>query len=122
MRTKNMVTKNCRKCGMEFTRWAFRKATFCSRQCSDGFFAGEKGGSWKGNNVGYSGLHKWVERELGKPKQCESCKTIKAKKYEWANKSHSYLRDKADWIRLCVACHHYYDGTSKIKPFNYHKI
>jgi len=122
MRTKNYVTKPCRHCKKLFTRWAFRKATFCSRKCSQSFFVGEKAGNYKGNDVGYYGLHKWVEKELGKPKQCESCKTVKAKKYEWANKSHSYKRDKEDWVRLCSACHHYYDGTSSVRPFNYHEI
>lgn len=122
MRTKNLTTKKCRNCGVEFTKWAFRKATFCSRGCSQYFFVGEKNAGYKGSEVGYYGLHKWVEKELGKPKQCESCKTIKAKKYEWANKSRSYKRELSDWVRMCVACHHYYDGTSKVKPFNYHTI
>lgn len=122
MRTKNLETKNCKECGVLFTRWAFRKAIFCSKKCKGKHLSGENNSSWKGDQVSYSGLHKWVESILGKPKQCESCKTIKAKKYEWANKSKKYKRKIDDWVRLCVSCHHYFDGTSNVKPFNYHKL
>lgn len=122
MRTKNLVTKECKNCLVKFTRWAFRKAIFCSRLCKQKYMVADKNGSWKGDKVGYYGLHKWVENQLGKPKRCESCKTIKAKKYEWANISKSYKRELSDWVRLCVSCHHYFDGTSKVKPFNYHNL
>ena len=66
---------------------------------------------WKGDNVGYSALHSWVKRKLGKPETCEHCnKTkLKSRQIHWANKSHRYLRDKNDWIRLCVKCHKKYD-------------
>jgi hypothetical protein len=65
---------------------------------------------WKGDSVSYSGLHYWVSRKLGKPKECEHCGDTKAKKFEWANKNGMYLRELTDWIRLCVSCHRKYDG------------
>lgn len=70
--------------------------------------------AWKGSKVGYGALHDWVVRKLGKPRKCENCKTIKAKKYEWANKSGRYLRKLSDWVRLCNSCH-------KLNPVKMHK-
>lgn len=72
---------------------------------------GNKNIQWKGDKVGYRGLHKWQERQLGKPNHCEFCNNdnLKPRQYHWANKSHKYLRDKKDWIRLCVKCHKKYD-------------
>ena len=70
----------------------------------------EKSPSWKGDNVGYFGLHSWVIRKLDRPKKCENCKTTKAKRFEWANKSGLYKRDLTDWIRLCTSCHRKYDN------------
>lgn len=75
--------------------------------------SGEMNGSWKGDRVSYSGLHRWIYRHLGLPKLCEHCGTTEAKKFEWANKSGLYLRDLHDWLRLCVSCHRKYDGHSQ---------
>lgn len=76
--------------------------------------SGEEDSSWKGDKVGYSGLHNWVRKKLGTPSYCAYCQTTTAKKFEWANISHSYKRDLGDWIRLCTKCHHGYD-MGKIK-------
>lgn len=72
---------------------------------------GEKNNKWLGNKVGYYGLHRWVRFHLGKPQKCEHCgiKDLKPRQYHWANKSHKYLRDLNDWIRLCAKCHKAYD-------------
>ena len=64
---------------------------------------------WRGDNVKYSGLHAWVEKELGKPNKCEHCKTEEVRRYNWANVSRKYKRIKSDWIRLCIPCHKKYD-------------
>lgn len=64
---------------------------------------------WKGENVGYVGLHRWVYKMLGKPMECELCNSTESKRFEWANKSHKYKRDINDWIRLCAKCHKFYD-------------
>lgn len=65
--------------------------------------------AWKGKEVGYFGLHAWINNKLGRPKQCENCGKVKAKKFEWANKNHTYKRNLKDWVRLCVSCHRLYD-------------
>ena len=66
---------------------------------------GEDHPSWVGDSVGYFGIHSWIERVAGKPKKCEKCGTTEYPKYEWANKSRNYKRDRSDWIRLCIPCH-----------------
>ncbi len=73
--------------------------------------------NWKGDNVGITALHNWVERNLGKPSKCEHCKTTTANKFEWANKSQKYKRDLKDWIRLCTKCHHWYDRSTRFKKW-----
>lgn len=78
---------------------------------------GENSVSWKGDSVGYHGLHKWVYTVLGRPNKCEHCGTTTAKKFEWANKSHKYLRDVGDWLRLCTRCHRLYDYGKLSQPF-----
>lgn len=67
--------------------------------------------NWVGDNVGYGALHDWVRKYKGTPSLCEHCGTSHAKKFEWANKSHEYLRDLDDWIRLCTKCHRKYDRS-----------
>lgn len=72
---------------------------------------------WKGDNIGVGGVHDWVVRWKGKPRKCESCGTITAKKYEWANINHKYKRVLDDYVRMCTSCHRNYD----IKNNNYGK-
>ncbi|MEK6885090.1 MAG: hypothetical protein AABY22_35995 [Nanoarchaeota archaeon] len=76
-------------------------------------FSGDKSPTWKGNDVGYGGLHMWIKHILGQPKKCENCGTEKAKRFEWANKSRTYKRDFSDWIRLCKSCHLVFDEVPK---------
>lgn len=72
---------------------------------------GENHPYWKGEKISYRNLHRWVERKLGKPKQCEYCKKdgFLGHKIHWANKNRKYLRNLKDWIRLCAKCHGEYD-------------
>ena len=72
---------------------------------------GERHYEWKGGNVGYRGLHRWVNKELGKPDTCEHCGTngLSGHQIHWANKSGEYKRELTDWLRLCVKCHKEYD-------------
>jgi hypothetical protein len=72
--------------------------------------SGDKHWNWKGDKVGYYGVHDWIEKELGKPNYCSNCGSLKAKKFEWSNISSLYKRDITDWIRLCTSCHRYFDG------------
>jgi len=63
----------------------------------------EKNYNWKGDKVGYSALHKWVYKKLGKAILCSWC--FSSKNVEWANISENYKRDINDWIQLCRRCH-----------------
>jgi len=77
--------------------------------------AGEKHPLWKGKEVGYGSLHRWVSRWKGNPKKCELCGSEKKKQYEWVNIDHKYKRVLEDYIRMCTSCHRIYD----IKNNNY---
>jgi len=72
---------------------------------------GENAYQWKGDKVGYRGLHRWINRELGRPQKCEFCgkDRLKGHQIHWANKSRKYLRLLTDWVSLCVPCHKEYD-------------
>lgn len=69
---------------------------------------GEKNPNWKGDKIGYHGLHSWVHRHLPKPKACQECG--EQKKLDLANKSGRYLRILTDWEWLCRRCHMTKDG------------
>lgn len=79
----------------------------------------ERSATWKGDQVGYRGLHLWVTKHLGKPNKCSHCGKISSGHgMHWANKSGKYLRILSDWIRLCVSCHKAHDKilrANKIK-------
>jgi len=76
---------------------------------------GEKHPNWKGNDVGYSALHKWVYRNLKKGTECCLCK--RTKNLQFANKTGKYLRDRNDWLTLCCKCHCKFDKVKKDKRF-----
>lgn len=77
-----------------------------------GKYKGEQIHNWKGDDVGYVSLHKWVNNNLGKSQKCSKCGTIKSKYFHWANISGEYKRSNGlnDWIRLCVKCHRIFDS------------
>lgn len=62
--------------------------------------------SWK-ENLSYSGIHQWISKELGKPKECWDCgfTSDNGRRFHWANISGEYKRDVNDWERLCASCH-----------------
>lgn len=65
----------------------------------------EHSNQWKGDKVGYFGLHTWVQKRLGKANHCEriGC-TNKSRKYCWGNISGEYRRDIDDWYQVCNSC------------------
>lgn len=69
------------------------------------YMQGENHWKWKGDKVGYGGIHGWVKKKLGRPSKCEKCGTTKSKRFMWHNKSGKYKRSIKDWQRLCVICH-----------------
>jgi len=71
---------------------------------------------WKGDLVGYYGVHDWITKHYGQPKRCMVCgMSDEKKKYHWANLSYKYKRDIGDWKRMCVSCHSKYDYARKNK-------
>lgn len=73
--------------------------------------SGEKHQLWKGENVGYRGLHYWLRRIKGIPLKCSYCglKRTTPKSIHWANIDHKYRRIPDDYIALCRSCHKKYD-------------
>lgn len=68
---------------------------------------------WRGDEVGYFGVHDWLTKHFGQPVGCDDCGTDDpAKRYEWANISGEYRRDRSDFRRLCKKCHNDLDGVS----------
>lgn len=70
---------------------------------------------YPGTNGQYRALHNWVDRKLGKPRECDLCGTTEPVRYEWSNISGEYLKDTSDWRRLCVTCHRRADMGGKCK-------
>jgi hypothetical protein len=90
-----------------------------------GKYCGSLHSTWKGDKVSYFGLHSWIKRTYGKANKCENpsgcvyprktpnCKELLSpKKFEWANISGEYHRDRSDWIMLCCSCHHLFDNNN----------
>lgn len=85
---------------------------------------GCKGSNWRGDNIGYTGVHVWLNITFGKPDKCEnkSCvyPRMGAKKmlykpcwFEWALiKGKEMKRRRENFVKLCLACHRKYDGCS----------
>ena len=74
---------------------------------------GERSPVWRGNKVGYWGLHHWIRHHLGSAKECKVCGGFFSTYYEWANISGKYKRDARDFISLCRRCHTNYDWGKK---------
>jgi hypothetical protein len=71
---------------------------------------------WKGQKVGYRGIHYWVRRMLGIPKKCQKCglKSNIPRKIDWANIDHKYRRNIEDYTPLCKSCHKITDRMNKL--------
>src|SRR3990167_6813766 len=118
-------TKICIGCKRIFNRkkhyfgaqWI--RVKYCSRQCFgkklsvikyELYKDETKHPRWKGDNVGYYGVHDWITKHFGQPKKCEVCGlNDKKRKYHWANLTDDYLRDRSNCKRMCVSCHRLYD-------------
>lgn len=67
---------------------------------------------WKGDDIGYGALHRWVEKMLGKAKEhiCVICNgNSGSKRMEWANINGTYKRELIGWKPMCRKCHIQYD-------------
>jgi len=81
---------------------------------------GGKSYNWKGDDVKYMGLHNWLRRNLGNPKQCEQCgltgRVVKGRwNIDWAKvEGKPYERKRENFLGLCRRCHKIYDSVSPI--------
>jgi len=75
----------------------------------------EKNYAWKGEEVSYRGLHQWIRRKKGLPRQCSKCfkQSDKPRIIQWANIDGKYRRVLDDYIPLCCSCHKYHDLSLK---------
>lgn len=125
-----LICKRCKKkfkLKYRYGKEYLKKRLYCSRDCFRKDVAnnptvfkkghvsfldqcGKKNCQWRGEKVGYSGLHKWVRKELGSAQVCSRCgKTKQEGRIEWANKNHLYKRKLTEWISVCCKCHAKYD-------------
>lgn len=73
--------------------------------------------AWKGMDAGYVAKHLWIVKHYGKADHCENpfCKSINPKRYEWANISGNYEREREDYRMLCPSCHRSMDYGNTCK-------
>lgn len=109
---KKVLFRNCIICNKKFKpKDNSHIGKFCSKTCYWKDMSKRKGkgtSAWK-EKISYSGIHKWIARELGTPNYCEFCERDDLSKYDWANISGLYFRDINDWMRLCRFCHSKWD-------------
>jgi NUMOD3 motif len=72
------------------------------------FGSGSDNLSWRGDEVGYHGIHKRMYKIIQKPDQCPRCGLKKV--LELASISGEYRLDPNDWEYLCIGCHMIVDG------------
>lgn len=70
---------------------------------------GENNPSWKGDGVGWNGIHWWLRRHHPKAGTCEECGRLG--KTDWAFLHHPepYTRVLSDYAELCRSCHVRFD-------------
>lgn len=124
------IAVSCETCGKPLTRFPsqIKGHIFCSAACYTvslrgkpnparsiayaGKFKGENNGNFKGDDIGYAGIHAWVYRNIPKPLVCSRCHGITSGRLEAHNISGEYRRDVSDWVYLCSACHREVDGRA----------
>lgn len=130
MKETKKVNFKCANCNKQFTRYKVktRPQLFCSRDCFlhskyhsqnvsrqlTGMKA-EKNYGWKGDEVSYKGLHRWIELNFGlaKTHKCAHCNGERGpRRMNWANLDGKYTRERESWAPLCKPCHVEYDKKS----------
>lgn len=79
---------------------------------------GEHPWNYKGEEVGYRGIHRYISVIKGKAKKCSVCGEDK-KIIDWANIDHKYSRNPNDYIALCKKCHGVYDKKNNLRKRKY---
>lgn len=113
---RKVVERLCRVCGVQFKpRDNLKAGKYCSHECywkdMKENRLGELSNAWRGKEVSYAGIHKWIGKNFKRLNECEFCGEVK--KTEWANISGEYLRVPGDWIGLCHRCHNIWDRNSQ---------
>lgn len=87
------------------------------------WISGKKSHMWKGDKIGYSGIHMWLRSEYGKANTCESeiigieCRN-NTSRYHWAKlRGKRYERKRENFIQLCNSCHRIYDLDGRKLPW-----
>jgi len=64
-------------------------------------------GRWKGDNASYAAKHIWFKNNWVRPSYCEHCgkNPPEIKRFEWANTTGVYTRNREDYLNLCTSCH-----------------
>lgn len=124
---------NCKQCGKKTSKYKgshYNKIKqFCSNKCAYEWRRkfpkiGKDNPCWKGEKATYSPKHIWLHRHYGKANKCENknCTYKNPKRYEWANISGKYLRERSDYKMLCPSCHRREDwGDCCIKGHKFDK-
>jgi hypothetical protein len=60
---------------------------------------------WRGDGASYAAKHMWISKHYGKARKCENDSYHVARRYEWANISGQYKREREDCKQLCPSCH-----------------
>jgi hypothetical protein len=126
-----MLTKQCETCAKDF-RPDKRGTRFCSSRCYGASRRGKRQSTqqwlaatsatprgpasrlWKGTEASYSVIHSWVRRTWGRAVQCDMCHRESGARFEWANISREYRRERSDWMQLCRSCHNKYDRSRSL--------
>lgn len=107
--------------GKPITEETRKKMAEASKRTLNGFkkghleFVDEHNGMWKGDEVGYHGIHKWLKAKFGKADHCEDKDCPKTSRiFHWALKRNcNYERKRENFIQLCIRCHRRYDWTEE---------
>lgn len=87
-----------------------------------GKYIKEKSPWWRGSDASYQAKHMWLYRHYGKASYCENDPSHKSKRFQWANLSGKYLRDRKDYKSLCCSCHKKMDLANGAKRKNRNEI
>jgi len=74
---------------------------------------GSKGNNWRGDDVSYSGLHRYLRKHYPKTRICEECGEEKQTDYALIH-GREYSRNRENYRELCHACHMRYDHTGRV--------
>ena len=78
---------------------------------------GENSYQWRGDFVGYKGIHTWLVQQFGNASVCENkhCEKISTT-FEWSKlRGVEYERRRENFWQLCQKCHRNYDKDNDYK-------